>query len=160
MILSAAFRGPKLAIFPTAIARQKRRKLWPSKSRLQNYFQTSGRKSVRLSRSFPTTLACCGPVSATRLKVSARYERTKCKRVIPPPWASPNVGMRDKRNKGWAKQWLWWWGEDKTSRPMRMWIQKGRYTHTPGTAGAILDPTLRRKVITAFPLFDFATSLC
>jgi hypothetical protein len=28
------------------------------------------------------------------------------------------------------------------------------------TAGAIIDPTLRRKVITAFPLFDFATSLC
>jgi hypothetical protein len=28
------------------------------------------------------------------------------------------------------------------------------------TAGSIFDPILRIKVITAFPLFDFATSLC
>jgi hypothetical protein len=45
----------------------------PSKWWLQNYFRTSGRKSVRLSRPFPTTLASRGPVAATRLKVSARH---------------------------------------------------------------------------------------
>jgi hypothetical protein len=57
MILSATFRGSKLAIFPAAIARQKRLRLWPSKRRLQIFFRTSGRKSVRLSRPFPATLA-------------------------------------------------------------------------------------------------------
>ena len=44
-------RGPKLAIF-SAVRRN--RQLWPSKSWLQNYFQTSGRKFTRLSRPFPT----------------------------------------------------------------------------------------------------------
>ena len=73
MILSATFRGLKLVIFPVAIARQKRRKLLPSKSRLKNYFQTSGRKPAGLkSRASPVTLAGRGPVSATQFKVPAR----------------------------------------------------------------------------------------
>ena len=66
-----------MAIFPAAVVRQKRRKLWPLKSRLQNNFQTSGRKSTRLNRPFPTTLASRGLVSATRLKVSARLMQHK-----------------------------------------------------------------------------------
>ena len=47
------------------------------------------------------------------------------------------------------------------------WAQLNYCTGTVGptppavycTAGSSLDPTLRNKVITAFPLFDFATSL-
>ena len=33
---------------------------------------------------------------------------------------SRNAGMRHLWDEGWAKQWRWWGGEDKTSRPTRM----------------------------------------
>jgi hypothetical protein len=72
MVLSATFRGSKLAVFQAVIARQKRLKLWPSKRRLENYFRTSGRKSVRLNRPFTTTSASQSRPCFSRALRSAR----------------------------------------------------------------------------------------
>jgi hypothetical protein len=55
------------------IAKQKRRKLFPSKSRLQNYFQTPGRK-CKTQSALPcnTARSQSQPCFSHALKVSAR----------------------------------------------------------------------------------------
>jgi hypothetical protein len=47
--------------------------------------------------------------------------------------------------------------ELKNQRPFEV---GGVFLYDIFTAGLILDPTSRNKAITAFPLFDFAASLC
>jgi hypothetical protein len=67
--------GVKVGIFSSGCREEKTSQTLTPKSRLQNNFETPGRKSRRPNRTFPTTLASRGLVSATRLKVSAHDER-------------------------------------------------------------------------------------
>jgi hypothetical protein len=53
----AGFSGSKPEIFPAGGREAKTSQTLALKNRLQKYFKTPGRKSPRLSRPFPTTLA-------------------------------------------------------------------------------------------------------
>ena len=96
--------GVKVGIFSSGCREEKTSQTLTPKSRLQNNFQTPGRKSRRLNRTFPTTLASRGLVSATRLKVSAHDERafvTKMSRAREHrPWCHQHSSHQENTSLG------------------------------------------------------------